>query len=129
MQVSTSVQAAIQQKLSERFSPVHQLHFTSIGGGSINETYRISFNDKNLFCKTNSSSTFPQLFQKEKEGLETIAKTGVIKTPLSLDCFEEGDKQILLLEWIHSGERTETFWKTFGEQLAALHLVPSDYFG
>src|SRR5439155_8382604 len=99
------------------------------GGGSINETYRISFNDKNLFCKINSSSTFPQLFQKEKEGLETIAKTGFIKTPLSLDCFEEGDKQFLLLEWIHSGERTETFWKTFGEQLAALHLVPSDYFG
>ena len=39
------------------------------------------------------------------------------------------DQQILLLEWIDEGERTEGFWKKFGEQLAALHQISNEYFG
>lgn len=34
-----------------------------------------------------------------------------------------------MLEWIQPGERTEAFWKIFGERLAALHQVSTDCFG
>ena len=53
----------------------------------------------------------------------------MIKTPVVIDCFEAEDKQVLLLEWVQEGERTESFWKCFGEKLAALHRVSHDAFG
>ena len=129
MQVSAAIQSIIQQKLSEHFSVVRPVQFAGIGGGSINETYRISFGDGSIFCKLNSVSKFPQLFQTECLGLELIGRQGLIKTPAVIDCFEQDDTQVLLLEWIQPGKRTEAFWKTFGEQLAALHYVSADCFG
>jgi fructosamine-3-kinase len=127
--LSTSLQLAIQQRLSEQFSFVTRPQFQSIGGGSINEAYRINFSNKYIFCKINSASKFPQLFLKEKHGLEIIAQQPIIKTPWVIDCFEHEGEQILLLEWINEGERTEAFWKKFGEQLAALHQLSNDAFG
>jgi protein-ribulosamine 3-kinase len=58
-----------------------------------------------------------------------IASHNAVKTPRVVDCFETGNYQVLLLDWINSGERTEEFWKKFGEQLAALHASTSEYFG
>ena len=37
--------------------------------------------------------------------------------------------QILLLDWIEGGLKTERFWRKFGEQLAALHQITNTYFG
>lgn len=34
-----------------------------------------------------------------------------------------------MLQWIECGERTEAFWKTLGEGLAALHQITNDAFG
>jgi protein-ribulosamine 3-kinase len=36
---------------------------------------------------------------------------------------------VLLQEWIYEGERTETFWKEFGKQLAALHKCCNTQYG
>jgi fructosamine-3-kinase len=36
---------------------------------------------------------------------------------------------LLVLEWIESGIRNETFWKKFGEQLAQLHTISREHFG
>ncbi len=129
MEVSAYIQSSIKQKLSQHFSSVHQMHFTSIGGGSINETYRIQSDDESVFCKINSLNKIPHLFINEKEGLELIGKQNIINVPAVIDCFEHEDKQFLLLEWIQERERTEDFWKKFGEQLAALHQQSSAYFG
>lgn len=129
MQISLAIRAAIQQKLGAHFPDVHHLQFQAVGGGSINHTCRLVFSNRSLFCKINSASKFPHLFQKEANGLHLIRKQAVIKTPGVIDCFEQGDAQILLLEWIDGGERTEVFWKSFGEQLATLHQVSNDYFG
>ncbi len=129
MQISLTIQAAIQQKLEEHFPGVRHLKFQAVGGGSINQTCRLVFSDHSVFCKINSASKFPHLFQKEANGLNLIRKQNVIKTPGVIDCFEQDHSQILLLEWIDTGERTEVFWKSFGEQLAALHQVSNGYFG
>jgi protein-ribulosamine 3-kinase len=127
---STSIQSSIQQKLKELFpSPANEIHFGSVGGGCINETYRIGFGCHQFFCKINSATKFPQLFEKESRGLKLIAQQNLIKVPEVIDCFGTNGQQILLLEWINEGERTENFWKNFGEQLAALHQVSNEYFG
>jgi protein-ribulosamine 3-kinase len=126
----TSIQSSIRQKLKELFSTnTNEISFGSVGGGCINETYRIDFDNHQFFCKINSATKFPHLFSKESHGLKLIAQQNVIKVPQVIDCFEAQEKQILLLEWISEGERTENFWKKFGEQLAALHQIAGAHFG
>ena len=105
------------------------IRFGSVGGGCINETYKITFNEHQLFCKVNSATKFPHLFDKESHGLTLIARQNVIRVPEVIDSFEAAGKQVLLLEWINEGERSNGFWKRFGEQLAALHQCTNDYFG
>jgi fructosamine-3-kinase len=129
MQVPSLIQSTIRQQLTHHFPGNQQIQFSPIGGGSINETYRISFGDRTIFCKINSATKFPQLFTKEKAGLALLKNANIIKVPSVIDCFEQEDEQILLMEWIHEGERTETFWKKFGEQLAALHLQTAEQAG
>src|SRR3982751_6843483 len=88
--------------------PEH-LNFQPVGGGSINHTFRLTLDNKHFFCKLNSASKFPHLFKAEKNGLELILKQNIIKTPAVIDYLEWEDKQILLLEWVDQGERTESF--------------------
>lgn len=118
------VQEILQNKLN-----VSSIKLTPVGGGSINETFKVLTPEQSFFCKVNSATKFPHLFKQEKQGLEIIRKQNIIQTPEVIDCFEEEDRQFLILNWIESGERTERFWKTFGEQLAALHKISNDGFG
>ena len=97
-------------------------------GGSLNETYRAVFNDKQIFCKINSSKKFPQLFQKESLGLDFLSRNTHFKIPTIIDHFELHE-QVLLMEWIEKGEKTDSFWKNFGKQLAEMHQVSSTEFG
>lgn len=129
MVIPLSIQTLVQQKLSKQFAFPNTAVFSSIGGGSINDTYRISLTGQNVFCKINSATKFPRLFEKEKKGLECLGKQDLVKVPGVIDVFESKDCQVLLLEWVEEGERTESFWKKFGEQLAALHQTSADQFG
>jgi len=123
------LETAIKQKLSQYLLLSKDFRVQFVGGGSINETYRLQFDDSKVFCKVNSATNFPGLFVKEKAGLALLEKQGVIKTPSVIDCFEVFGHQVLVLEWVEEGLRTETFWKKFGEQLAALHHVTTESFG
>src|SRR5689334_14543254 len=106
------LQSQILERLAQKnITTADSLQFHLVGGGSINETYRLVCNGRQFFCKINSATTFPGLFEKEKKGLELIASHNAIKTPGVVDCFETENYQVLLLEWISSGERTEKFWK------------------
>jgi fructosamine-3-kinase len=99
-------------------------NYSSVGGGSINSCYRITLNSgQQHFCKINSVRQFPQLFLKEKNGLETLSSANIIRTPavLGQGQFDDSDIQYLLLEWIDQGLKSETFWGNFGEQLAQMH--------
>ena len=126
----TTIHPAIQKKFKELFpTSTNEIYFGSVGGGCINETYRISFNNKQFFCKINSASNFPHLFEKEALGLKLIARQNIIRVPEVIDYFEIDQYQLLLLEWIDEGERTDDFWKIFGEHLADLHQVSNKFFG
>jgi fructosamine-3-kinase len=129
MSIHSSVQAVTRQKLSDYFGGTGTLSFTAVGGGSINDTYCISFSGASAFCKINSATKFPHLFREESRGLTLLAQQKKIRTPAVIDCFETEGFQLLLLEWIQEGERSEQFWKAFGEQLASLHQVTSPKHG
>jgi protein-ribulosamine 3-kinase len=117
------------QELLKRRLHVDSIELRSVGGGSINETYKIITPQHTFFCKINSATKFPHLFQKEAKGLSLIRKQKIIRVPEVMDWFEEDGKQFLILEWIPSGERTESFWRKFGEQLAELHKATDTSFG
>ena len=128
--IQLPLKAAINDRVSQHFAGGNStIQFQSIGGGSINQTYKLSFANKAIFCKINSVTKFPHLFQRESSGLELIRKQGIIQAAEVFDCFEVNGMQILLLKWIHEGERSESFWKKFGEQLAALHHITAVDFG
>ena len=117
----------VRDKLGLQFSA---LQFHSVGGGSINNTYQVKVDDHvKFFLKINSATKYPRLFQKEKNGIEFLRRQGIIQVPRVIICDEIDDHQVLLLEWIEGGIRSEKFWKTFGEQLAALHHVTNSHFG
>jgi len=120
----------LHKRLSELYPSAHStLSYSQVGGGSINDAYRVDYGDKRFFCKTNSAVQFPGLFQSERTGLDLLKSTHVVKVPEVIDCFESGDRQVLLLEWIQEGRRTKRFWETFGQALAALHQCRYTSFG
>lgn len=121
------VQNLLSQKLN---SPVSNIDFISIGGGSINDTYKITINQsQHFFCKINSAKKFPSLFIKEKNGLGLLAKQNIIRTPSIIVCEETESEQTLILEWIEQGLKTKKFWEIFGGELAKLHHVSNNFFG
>ena len=130
MSLSTGTYQTINKQLS---ALLHQNNLTlkleAVAGGSINKTYKIATTNKFFFCKINSATKFPQLFQKEEAGLQQIKDQHCIKTPAIISNLIENDEQILILEWIDEGEKTISFWKRFGEQLAQLHHSTNNYFG
>jgi len=120
----SKLQSFLSSKLQ---TPVKEI--ISTGGGCINQTYKITTDINHFFCKVNSASKFPHLFQKEKNGLALIEKQNIIKVPKVIDCGILDDQQILILEWIEEGTKDDQFWKIFGEQLASLHQISSEQFG
>ena len=119
--MKASIKEHLEQILSRKLSRI-----TSVGGGSINETFRLESGDKYFFCKVNTAAKFPGLFQKEKNGLLFLQSCNVIRVPQVIWCGELENMQVLILEWIEEGLRSESFWKKFGEQLAMLHCWRSD---
>ncbi|MDP9230025.1 MAG: fructosamine kinase family protein [Bacteroidota bacterium] len=118
-EIIEQVRVLLQQKSA---SPIDSIQIKSVGGGSINQAYKIIVNnDRHFFVKTNSSARFPKLFQKEKTGLLFLDKQNIIRVPDVIAHEENETDQILILEWIDGGIKTEKFWKQFGEKLAALH--------
>ncbi len=124
------VQLYIEQWLIDTMNGIRPtLRCTPVGGGSINQAYRIETGKYYFFCKINAITKYPSLFANEQKGLVLLAKQQVIRVPQVLAIGEAGDYQVLVLEWIEQGLRTDSFWKNFGEQLAALHQKKGAQFG
>jgi fructosamine-3-kinase len=121
--ITEPIQAFIEQLLSEKVS------FTAVGGSSINHTYRINANTQTFFCKFNNQAELPGLFDAEQNGLALLARQQVIRIPRVIANEQINGTQILILEWIEQGLKSDSFWDTFGRQLAALHHVEHSQFG
>ena len=125
--VKEHLRELISEQLNTAISSI-ELH--AVGGGSINEAYRVSINaGQQFFLKLNSKTKFPGLFEKEKGGLDFLASQHCIQTPSVFFYSAVDNYQLLLLQWIDRGTRNESFWKIFGEQLARLHYVNDRHFG
>lgn len=129
--MTSDLEQHILQLIQEKAgSAAGTLRFFPVGGGSINETYRVETDTgEKFFCKLNSCSKFPGLFEAEEKGLSLLGKQKLIRVPEVMGVSSVSDTQALLLEWIEQGMRTAQFWSLFGKQLAALHAVEEKMFG
>src|SRR5215210_7087543 len=118
LMISPIVQNAVQTSIRDNTGiSISSLEFSLVGGGSINETYQLLINKKEkFFCKINSASRFPWMFEKEKNGLQLLASEKIIRVPEVVDSLLVNGSQVLILEWIEQGIKSNTFWKVFGEQ-------------
>jgi len=95
-------------------------------GGDINQVYHCTFDKQDLVVKLNGANKFPNMFEKEKKGLELLAKSSFkIPKPIAFGTLENFD--YLILEYIAPGEHIN--WEIFGEKLAEMHRKTSSNFG
>jgi fructosamine-3-kinase len=113
--------------LAATHRPYTWLQATPVGGGSINQCYRLEGADgRRYFLKLNQAQHYPMLCA-EAAGLAAIATTRTVRVP---QCIAHGIAQgrsFLLLEYLALASRGDS--ARLGEQLAALHRCGSPQFG
>ena len=100
---------------------------TPVGGGSINEAYRLDGTDgSRYFLKLNDVQYLPMSstglrtgFVAEAEGLNAIAATNTIRVPQPVTHGIAGMQSYLVLEYLELNSHGDA--NLLGEQLAALH--------
>lgn len=110
-------------------SSVNVKQIRPVGGGSINEAFKVETNSTTVFVKINSAGRFPGMFDAESKGLELLKSTNVLSTPAVLCVADEGELSLLILQWIESGRRDKDYWEKAGESLALLHKHKGSAFG
>jgi fructosamine-3-kinase len=123
---NTLLQEAV-EKMIGKDSQVYGFHH--IGGGEINQTYKVITNKELYFVKVHNHLKYPKIFEKEMFSLNTIIKTQTIEVCNPIGICEVNDLDFFFLEFIDSGPISSTFWSDFGQNLANLHKNSSRYFG
>lgn len=100
-----------------------------VGGGSINDAWRLETDGGRFFLKTNSVDRYPSLFAAEADGLRRLRDAGPLRVPEVIAHGEDHDDSFLLLEWVEGGIKGAGFWANFGRGLAQLHRNTQDHFG
>lgn len=108
---------------------------TPVGGGSINEAYRLEGTDgSRYFLKLNDARHLPipstwlrTGFAAEAEGLNAIAATQTIRVPRPVAHGTIDTHSFLVLEYLELSSRGNAH--LLGEQLAALHRFTGEKFG
>ncbi len=96
-----------------------------LGGGDINEAFRVVLADgREAFVKTRRE-TIPGEYAAEALGLRWLAEPGLVRTPEVLG----QDEDWLALEWIERGSLSEQGAEDLGRGLAGTHLAGAEQFG
>ncbi|QZZ21643.1 fructosamine kinase family protein [Leptothermofonsia sichuanensis E412] len=115
------IAAHIRQATGKPFEPGDR---RSVGGGCINQGYRLSDGDRTYFVKLNQASQIA-MFEAEVAGLRDMEATGTIRVPKPVCYGTNGSTGYLVLEWIDLGRGSSQAWNAMGRQLAAMHRATS----
>ena len=101
----------------------------ALRGGDINSVYLLQCKDVEVVLKVNKAELFPDLFQKESNGLYALGSTQAIDVPRVLGYGDYSSQTYLVMEFKKSGQTSQGFWELFGQQLADLHRNTQESFG
>jgi protein-ribulosamine 3-kinase len=123
-----AVPLSIQFELKS-FLQTELISFSFTGGGCINHGGRLSTKAGDFFLKWNDASPFPGMFEAEANGLHLLKETDVIDVPEVLSHGKVEEFQFLVLEFVESKSKLESYWEILGEQMASLHGITNETFG
>lgn len=98
----------------------------SVGGGSINDAWRISGNGQDYFIKLNKASLL-DMFEAERDGLLMMSQSNTIRVPQALLSGISHNQAFIVLEYISMTGSAQP--EKMGEQLAAMHQTIGPSFG
>ncbi len=117
--------AAIAQHISDKTgTPFTIQDRSSVGGGCINQAYRISDGSRDFFLKCNQASQMA-MFEAEALGLKEMYDSHTIRVPQPI-CWGVSDHSAYIaMEWLDFGYGKADSWQRMGANLAAMHRVIS----
>ncbi len=120
---------AIAEAISEAVGRPFRVDSTqSIGGGCINEAFRLVGADSTYFVKINRASWL-EMFIAEAEGLQELGAADSVRAPRPICYGNEGSQAFLVLEHVSMRSLSSAAQSMLGKQLAQLHRTTSDQFG
>lgn len=101
----------------------------SVGGGCINQCYKVIGEDAEYFVKLNQASQV-EMFAAEALGLKQLYATQTITVPQPICWGTVDNSSYIVLQWLDLGSRSNQSWTEMGRQLAAMHREgTNDRFG
>ncbi|OKH17083.1 fructosamine kinase family protein [[Limnothrix rosea] IAM M-220] len=101
----------------------------SVGGGCINEGYKITGLGQQYFVKLNRPNQ-SEMFAAEALGLQQMKATDSILVPQPICWGETQSNSYIVLEWLELGSGGASAWQEMGRKLAAMHRAGgSEQFG
>jgi len=98
----------------------------AVGGGSINEAYRLQGEQRSFFVKLNRAALL-DMFEAEAEGLQALRQSAALRVPEPLVWGVSDSQAYLVMEYLPVGGAGSA--AQLGEGLAAMHRYTSDRFG
>lgn len=98
------------------------INYKSMGGGCINQAYKLIGKDKSYFVKLNSASLV-SMFCAETLGLEEMYNTHTIIVPKPMCYGVSGNNSYVVLEYLNLGRGDNQSWHLLGQKLALLHQI------
>jgi fructosamine-3-kinase len=92
---------------------------TPVGGGSINESFRLTGDDGSFYFLKLNDAPHHAMFIAEAAGLDAIASTRTLRVPRPVAHGIAGRQSYLVLEHLELDSRGDA--RLLGEQLAAMH--------
>ncbi|MGD9000410.1 MAG: fructosamine kinase family protein [Granulosicoccaceae bacterium] len=100
----------------------------AVGGGSINEAYRIQGVGQTYFVKLNSPGRLA-MFEAEAEGLQEIAASNSIRVPAVICTGVAAGYSFIVLEYLSLDDGSRAAHAQLGRDLAAMHRQTRPQFG
>lgn len=95
-----------------------------VGGGDINEAWRVRLNEEDVFVKTRENAGAGE-YALEAAGLKWLAQAGALRTPRVIEVAED----FLALEWVEPGSLSAEGAEQLGRGLAGIHAAGAPCFG
>jgi protein-ribulosamine 3-kinase len=99
-----------------------------IAAGNMNQTVCLETAEDNFLLKTNHL-TADDIFLREMQGLELMAKNTSLQVPSVIRWGRLEDTNYLLLEWVPSCSIDKAYWQILAQGLAELHMTTTTKFG
>jgi fructosamine-3-kinase len=104
--------------------PVGAIDPRRVGGGDINEAWRVRLRDEDVFVKTRVDAGEGE-YALEAAGLQWLAEPDALRTPRVIEIAED----YLALEWVQPGRLSPEGAEELGRGLATIHAAGSPSFG